>query len=191
MAAVIGISLYAVMPTVVFEAERDKEELLIERGEQYSRAIQLYFRKWKKYPARLEDLEDTNGQRYLRRRYVDPMTGKDNWRIVHVGPGGVFIDSLTKNKKTETAASSVNTFITELQPVGGGQQAQGDAGNEVWRRRRGIEPPGGGGPSPDLPLNAVGGAEGTPPGIAPPPAPGMPPGMPARMPPGMPQGTPG
>jgi hypothetical protein len=164
MAAAIGITLYAVMPAVVFEAERDKEELLVERGEQYSRAVQLYFRKFKQYPGRLEDLEDHNGIRSLRHRYVDPMSGKAEWRLIHVGPGGVFTDSLVYNKKkTGADAASVNNFITELQPVGGAQQPQGDAGNEVWKRRRGGEVPGGpaGGPN-DLSVNSVAPAGGTP-----------------------------
>jgi len=50
MAAAVAITLYRELPRVAFEAQRNKEELLIERGEQYSRAIQLYVRKWKKYP---------------------------------------------------------------------------------------------------------------------------------------------
>ena len=42
MAAAIALMLYQQMPRVAFESERDKEELLIDRGEQYKRAIQLY-----------------------------------------------------------------------------------------------------------------------------------------------------
>src|SRR5258708_26032297 len=94
MAAAVAITLYKELPRVAFEAQRNKEQLLIERGEQYSRAIQLYVRKWKKYPAKMEDLENTNQIRFLRKRYDDPMTGKSEWRLVHVGPGGVFLDSL-------------------------------------------------------------------------------------------------
>jgi len=46
MAAAIALMLYMAMPRVAFEAQRDKEALLIERGEEYKRAIQLYFRKF-------------------------------------------------------------------------------------------------------------------------------------------------
>src|SRR5690242_8242691 len=94
MAAAVAIMLYKELPRVAFEAQRNKEELLIERGEQYQRAIQLYVRKWKKYPQTIEELENTNQIRFLRKRYDDPMTGKSEWRLVHVGPGGVFTDSL-------------------------------------------------------------------------------------------------
>ncbi|PYT10265.1 MAG: hypothetical protein DMG59_29180, partial [Acidobacteria bacterium] len=42
-----------------------------------------------------EDLENTNDKRFLRRRYIDPMTGKDEWRIVHTN--GMFLtDSLVQ-----------------------------------------------------------------------------------------------
>ena len=58
MAAAVAITLYKELPRVGFEAQRDKEQLLIERGEQYSRAIQLYVRKLKKYPATIEELEE-------------------------------------------------------------------------------------------------------------------------------------
>ena len=39
------------------------------------------------YPQNLDDLETTRNIRFLRRRYKDPMTGKDAWRLIHVGPG--------------------------------------------------------------------------------------------------------
>jgi len=42
MAAVVAITLYTQLPKVAFEAQRDKEQRLIDRGEQYSRAIQLF-----------------------------------------------------------------------------------------------------------------------------------------------------
>ena len=92
MAAAVAIMLYMQMPRVAFESEREKEQLLIDRGEQYKRAIQLYVIANKKYPARIEDLENTNNKRYLRRRYVDPMTGKDEWRAVHVNAAGLLLD---------------------------------------------------------------------------------------------------
>jgi hypothetical protein len=81
---------------VAFESERDKEQLLIDRGEQYKRAIQLYVIAVKKYPAKIEDLENTNEKRYLRQRYIDPMTGKDEWRLIHVNAAGMLTDSLVQ-----------------------------------------------------------------------------------------------
>ncbi len=96
MAAIVALYLYAQLPRVAFESERDKEQLLIDRGEQYKRAIQLYVIAVKKYPQKIEDLENTNEKRYLRQRYIDPMTGKDEWRIIHVNAAGVLTDSLVQ-----------------------------------------------------------------------------------------------
>jgi hypothetical protein len=56
--------------------------------------VQLYFRKYKKYPAKLDDLEESDGVRFLRRRYKDPLTGEDEWRLIHMGSDGRFKDSL-------------------------------------------------------------------------------------------------
>lgn len=42
MAAVIAITLYMEIPRVAFETQRQKEQLLVERGEQYKRAIKLF-----------------------------------------------------------------------------------------------------------------------------------------------------
>src|SRR3569833_723858 len=68
MAAVVAITLYTDIPRVAFEAQRDKEQLLIDRGEEYQRAVTLFVHKFNRYPASMEELENTNGQRFLRRR---------------------------------------------------------------------------------------------------------------------------
>lgn len=95
MAAAIAITLYMEMPRVAFESQRTKEQLAIDRGLQYERAIQLFYRKYKTYPQSLDDLETTRNVRFLRRRYLDPLTGKD-WRLLHVGPSGQLTDSLVQ-----------------------------------------------------------------------------------------------
>jgi hypothetical protein len=82
------------MPKVAFDGQRQKEEELIFRGQQYTRAIQLYVRRFGRYPTSLEELEDTNELRFIRKLYKDPMTTDGEWRLIHVGPGPVFIDAL-------------------------------------------------------------------------------------------------
>ncbi|WP_433973499.1 type II secretion system protein [Tunturiibacter lichenicola] len=73
-------------PKVSKELQREREVEAVHRGNQYVRAIQLYGRKnGAQFPATMEALEKTNNQRYLRQRYVDPMTGKADWRLIHVG----------------------------------------------------------------------------------------------------------
>jgi hypothetical protein len=144
MASIIAISLYYSLPRVAFEAQRDKEQTLIDRGEQYKRAVQLYVRKNKRWPAKVEDLESSNGLRFLRRRYVDPMTGKDEWRAVHVGPTGVLTDSLVKPVgKDNKEEKGVNNFITELKPLGETADPAGNT-NPGLRKRPSDQSPTGG-----------------------------------------------
>jgi type II secretory pathway pseudopilin PulG len=73
----LAIAAAAVAPSIAFRVKRDREEELIHRGTQYSRAIRRYVKKTGRYPSRLEDLENTNNIRFLRKRYKDPVTGKD------------------------------------------------------------------------------------------------------------------
>jgi type II secretory pathway pseudopilin PulG len=67
---------------VDFQIKRDREQELIHRGVQYSRAIRRYVRKFGHYPARIEDLQNTNNIHFLRKRYKDPITGKD-FKLLH------------------------------------------------------------------------------------------------------------
>ena len=80
----LAITAVAIAPNVIFELRRDREEELIHRGVQYSRATRRYFKKFGRYPTRIEDLENTNNIRFLRRRYKDPITGKD-FKLLHIG----------------------------------------------------------------------------------------------------------
>jgi len=108
MAAAVAIMLYSQIPRVAFESEREKEQLLISRGEQYKRAIQMYVVAYKKYPAKIEDLENTNNKRYLRKRYIDPMTGKDEWRLVHANGAGQLTDSLVTKPPAPGTGGALN-----------------------------------------------------------------------------------
>ncbi len=78
------ISMAVVLPEITFQVKRDREEEMIHRGVQYSRAIRRYVKKFGRYPTRIEDLENTNNIRFLRKRYKDPITGKD-FKLLHVG----------------------------------------------------------------------------------------------------------
>jgi type II secretory pathway pseudopilin PulG len=82
--ALLAIAAAAIAPSVVFESKRDREEELIHRGVQYARAVRRYVKKFGRYPTRIEDLENTNNLRFLRKRYKDPITGKD-FKLLHLG----------------------------------------------------------------------------------------------------------
>lgn len=140
MASVLAIMLFLELPRAAFEAQRDREQLLVDRGEQYSRAVALYVRKMNSYPPSMEALDNTQNIRFLRNHYVDPMTGKDEWRLIHVGPGGVFTDSLVYGKQKDgDKKSEPQNFITELAPTGGLQDQQG-AVNLAARQRPSDQP---------------------------------------------------
>lgn len=121
-AAVASIMLAKTLPRDAMSAQRIREERLINHGEEYARAIKLYFREHKKYPEDIDDLEETDGVRYLRRRYKDPITGEDEWRLIHMGTDGRFKDSLLHDLEDE-----------EDQAAMGGMGA-GGAGNRVQTR---------------------------------------------------------
>ncbi len=108
MAAAMAWVLYMELPRLAFEAQRNKEELLVERGQQYIRGVEVFVRKNKKLPQTIEELEQTNGTRFLRRRYVDPLTGKDEWRVIHADASGKMTDSLVQKqaKPGETAVAA-------------------------------------------------------------------------------------
>ncbi len=78
---VIGIAA----PTMAKQLRRDREVEAVHRGNQYVRAVQVYYRKVGHYPGSIEQLEKTNNVRFLRQRYADPMTGKPDWKLIHVG----------------------------------------------------------------------------------------------------------
>ena len=79
------IALAVAAPIMARSIRRDKEVESAHRAQQYVRAIRLYYRKFKNYPPSVDALEKSNDIRFLRKRYVDPLTGKDDWRLIHLG----------------------------------------------------------------------------------------------------------
>ena len=85
MMTLMLIALTIEAPRVAQQIKREKEEELIHRGNEYRNAIKKFFRKFGRYPVSLDQLENTNNMRFLRKRYKDPFTGKDDWRLLHPG----------------------------------------------------------------------------------------------------------
>jgi type II secretory pathway pseudopilin PulG len=97
-------------------AKREREAELLFIGNQYRRAIGLYYENTKgnikRYPRTLEDLlkdsRDASTQRYLRRLYPDPMTGKAEWGLVKAGDGGIGgVHSLSEDAPLKTGGFKV------------------------------------------------------------------------------------
>jgi type II secretory pathway pseudopilin PulG len=93
MATILLISLTAALPSIYQEGQREREEELIFRGTEYARAIALFHRQFRRFPADVKELLQTNGIRFLRQAYPDPMTRKGKWRFIHANASGVLLDS--------------------------------------------------------------------------------------------------
>jgi type II secretory pathway pseudopilin PulG len=83
--ALLLIALSVAASKEAFSLRREREVESARRANQYVRAIQLYYKKFGRYPASIEQLENSNNIRFLRQRYVDPLTGKADYRLIPVG----------------------------------------------------------------------------------------------------------
>jgi len=180
LAAAAAIYLYLEIPRAVFEAARIKEDILVERGEEYKKAIRRYFVKNKqKLPQTLDELEQQGGVRFLRRRYKDPMTGKDEWRLIHMGPMGLTDSKVEKPVNPADQKEKRESSISEGYQVGGGNVPDGAAPKgiqDVAMRQRNESLPGTF-PGTEQPQ------PGDPAAVGPPPAPGQQPTLqPGQMP---------
>src|SRR5436190_10689436 len=80
---IVGLAVAA--PRAAVALKRTKEDELVRRGQQYSLAIRRFYKKFGRYPSDIDQLESTNNIRFLRRRYLDPLTGKDDWKPIQFG----------------------------------------------------------------------------------------------------------
>ncbi len=83
--ALLTIALAVAAPKMARSIQRDRDLETFERGMQYRRAIQLYYRKFHAYPPNVEALVNTNDIRFLRKKYKDPMTGQEDWKPIAFG----------------------------------------------------------------------------------------------------------
>ncbi len=96
MVTILLISLTAALPSIYVAGQREREEELIFRGTEYARAIGLFRRRFQRFPTSVEELLNTNGIRFLRRAYPDPMSRNGKWRFIHADATGALIDSETQ-----------------------------------------------------------------------------------------------
>ncbi|SRR5258708_77768 len=110
-----GAALGAVAESWTHARQREKEAELIWIGNQFKQAIGLYYQRSpgavKRFPEKLEDLlEDRrflSTQRYLRRIYADPMTGKQEWALIIAPSGGIAgVQSLSSAKPIRSSGSA-------------------------------------------------------------------------------------
>jgi type II secretory pathway pseudopilin PulG len=73
--AVMAVLMTVALPVWNTQAQREKEAELVFRGEQYARAVMLYQRKFAN--ALPPSLDVLLNDKYLRKKYKDPITGAD------------------------------------------------------------------------------------------------------------------
>jgi competence protein ComGC len=169
-----SILLTISVPSYVMEAKREQEKELIFRGEEYTRAIQKYQRTLNLLPTNVDDLLSSNGTRFLRKAYADPVSGEP-WRVIILNADGTLtgsniyptlanVPTTTSVRNTATpatapkAASSNGTLATSNPFTGAGANF-GGAGGVGGAGVGGIGGAGGGG------VGAAGGVGGTGTGI--------------------------
>jgi type II secretory pathway pseudopilin PulG len=89
LTVILLISIALAAPKIAQSIQRDRDLETIHRGEQYKRAIQLYYKQYGAYPTSFDQLKQTNNVRYLRKEYADPLTGKVDWKPVYYGQAHV------------------------------------------------------------------------------------------------------
>jgi hypothetical protein len=91
MVATLVILTMAASLSVKTEGQRQKEEELAWRGNQYVRAIRLFYKKNGRFPKTMDELTayHTDQPRFIRQAYKDPMNSADGaWRLIYVLPNG-------------------------------------------------------------------------------------------------------
>jgi len=169
---VMLIALAAALPSIYHESQREKEEELIFRGNEYARAIYLFRLKFQRFPTSVDELIRTNNIRFLRHAYKDPMSPNGKWRFIHVAANGVLTDSLTMGPQQQPqlvgAFGQSPPGPSQSSPtLGGSQQGQGVQGElgaqgdqSTQKERPNVRPgcEGGASDSPSFSDNQVQGA---------------------------------
>ncbi len=137
--AIMGVWLGATASVFHMSVQREKEQELLFIGNQFRQALESYSAgsvgSARRFPLRLEDLlldeRTLVKRRHLRRIYLDPMTGQDDWGLV-LGAGGqiVGVHSLSTGEPIKKAGFAVKdqnfsdkssyvewVFLAKIEPV--------------------------------------------------------------------------
>jgi type II secretory pathway pseudopilin PulG len=79
--AIMAVTLTVAMPVWNTAAKREREEELVWRGTQYARAVALFRRKYAN--ASPPNLDILLNERFLRKKYKDPMTKEGEFQLVY------------------------------------------------------------------------------------------------------------
>jgi hypothetical protein len=93
------------------ERRRQREDEMIWRGNQYVRAIRLYYRKTGHYPQNLDELQKGLPELHFLRfaAYTDPVNKSDGaWRFIYVNAAGQIIGSVKYASLQQMALMEMN-----------------------------------------------------------------------------------
>jgi type II secretory pathway pseudopilin PulG len=131
LVALLTIALAVALPRISKEIQRDRELETMERGKQYIRAVRLYYKKFGAYPPNANALvKPTNNLRFLRKKYSDPTTGKEDWKPVMFGQNkaptamGFFGQPLSGASTVGTGSSGLQSDSSTAQTDSSSQSAQ-------------------------------------------------------------------
>jgi len=119
MVSVMVIAAAVAAPNLAFQIKRDREEELVHRGVQYTRAIRGYAKRTGRYPVRAEDLLGGPDQRFIRKLYKDPMTGGD-FKFLHLDD----VQPAAANLNASGSAASDNPAADNPAPDSGDAAGQ-------------------------------------------------------------------
>ena len=125
MVSLMLIALSMSLPALKTQIKRQREEELIHRGHQYQVGIRRYYKKFGRYPTKIEDLQTSNNMHFLRKLYKDPMTANGEFHLMRFGeaqtqPTGLF------GKPIGQAAGGPN--VNALATQAGGQAPSSSQG---------------------------------------------------------------
>lgn len=111
MVVTLIIGSQVAMKNIVTEGRREREAEMIWRGQQYVRAIRLYYLKTGHYPSNLDDLKKGLPELHFLRyaAYKDPMKKDDaQWRLIYVNAAGQIIGSVKYATLQQMAIMDLN-----------------------------------------------------------------------------------
>jgi len=112
MVLIMAVLAQAVLQNMLTEGRRAREDEMIWRGNQYVRAIRLYFRKTGHYPQTIDDLKTGMPELHFLRyaAYKDPMAkDKDGaWRFIYINASGQIIGSVRYATLQQMALMDLN-----------------------------------------------------------------------------------
>ena len=99
------VSLTVSLPSIYMQDQREREEELKFRLNEYGRAISMFRQKFQRFPQSVDELvKKTNGMRFLRHAYTDPMSKNGKWRFIHANAQGMLLDSRTMGPAAQQTA---------------------------------------------------------------------------------------